>query len=53
MLRTRLRLATAVAALAAGVSALLPLAAGGAHSPARAMTVTGAAHLPADNAQWG
>ncbi|MFG2236600.1 hypothetical protein ACGFNX_42605 [Streptomyces sp. NPDC048723] len=56
MPRTRLRLATAVAALAAGVIALLPVAAGGAHvtaTTATATTATGGTTFPANNAQWG
>ncbi|MEV6578906.1 hypothetical protein AB0M92_12195 [Streptomyces sp. NPDC051582] len=53
MPRIRLRMATAVAALAAGVIALLPVAAGGAHGGATTATATGVTTLPADNAQWG
>ncbi|MFD7910889.1 hypothetical protein ACFV30_09175 [Streptomyces sp. NPDC059752] len=53
MPRTRLRLATAIAALAAGVIALLPVAAGGAHGTATATTATGVTTFPTNNAQWG
>lgn len=54
MLRTRLALATAVAALTVGAMALLPAAAGAAHqSTAMATGATTQLVAPADNAQWG
>ncbi|WKD31485.1 hypothetical protein [Streptomyces xanthophaeus] len=59
MPRTRLRPATAVAALAAGIIALLPFAVGGAHgttpatATATATTATGVTTSPGNNAQWG
>ncbi|MFE5679992.1 hypothetical protein ACFQ7B_39960 [Streptomyces erythrochromogenes] len=54
MLRTRLRPATAVAALAAGVIALLSVTAGAVHGTTpTTTTATGAPTFPAGNAQWG
>jgi hypothetical protein len=50
MTHIRLALATAVAAFAAGLLALLPVAAG---TTAAADTAPVATVVPADNAQWG